>query len=251
MHPRLASRRADVGREAGRRRLMMLLGALSLLSVVVIAYVALHSSLFAARHVTIVGNQATTDQQILDASGMLAHPALLNIDVAREQSSIERLPFIDTAVIHREWPDSVLITVTERNPVATFSVSAHLFGVVDETGRLLEISSAPPTGLVPLVIPGLTSLTPGHSLPRADALLALVASAVPESILRAIATVEGTSTGVVVQLRSGAKAELGQATDLVAKMTALATMLATPSVVLGAHSSIDLRVPDAPVVTSS
>jgi hypothetical protein len=34
-------------------------------------------------------------------------------------------------------------------------------------------------------------------------------------------------------------------------MTALATMLVTPSVVLGSHSSIDLRVPDAPVVTSS
>jgi cell division protein FtsQ len=153
-------------------------------------------------------------------------------------------------VLRREWPDSVLITVTERNPVAKFGVGTHLFGVVDETGRLLEISSAPPSGLVPLRIPN-TAVVPGDSLPRADAVLARVASAVPESILHEIRTLEGTSTGAVVVLRSGARAELGQATDLAAKMTALATMLGTPSVVLGAHSSIDLRVPDAPVVTSS
>ena len=88
MHPLLARRRAAVGREAGRRRLVILLGALSLVSVVVIAYAALHSSLFSARHVTIVGNHQTTDQQILDASGMLAHPALLNIDVARDEATI-------------------------------------------------------------------------------------------------------------------------------------------------------------------
>jgi cell division protein FtsQ len=250
MHPRLARRRAAVGREAGRRRLGLLLSALVLVSLVVIGYEVLHSSLFAARHVTIVGNTETTDQQVLDASGMLVHPALLNIDVARDEAAIERLPWIDTAVLHREWPDSVLITVTERNPVAKFALIGHRYGVVDDTGRLLEISSAPPGGLVLVRIPT-TTLSPGQSLPRADALLAVVAAAVPVSILHAIRTVEGTSTGVVILLRSGAEAELGQASDLSAKMTALATMLATPSVVLGAHSLIDLRVPDAPVVTSS
>jgi cell division protein FtsQ len=228
----------------------MLLGALGVLSVAVIAYAALHSSLFSARHVSIVGNQATTDQQILDASGMLAHPALLDIAVARDEAAIEQLPWIEKAVLHREWPDSVLITVTERNPVAKFSDGADLFGVLDETGRLLEISSSPPRGLVLLKIPE-TTVVPGRSLPRADAVLALVASAVPESILHEVRTLEPTVTGAVVVLRSGATAELGQAADLVAKMTALATMLATPSVVLSAHSSIDLRVPDAPVVTSS
>jgi cell division protein FtsQ len=250
MHPRLARRRAAVGREAGHRRLVVLLGALSVLTIAVIAYAALHSSLFSARHVSIVGNQATTDQQILEASGMLAHPALLNIDVARDEAAIEQLPWISKAVLHPEWPDSVLITVTERNPVGKFSDGVRLLGVVDETGRLLEVTSSPPRGLVPLRIPAI-ALAPGQSLPRAEAVLALVASAVPESILHKIKTLEGTSSGVVVVLHSGARAELGQATDLGAKMTALATLLATPSVVLGAHSSIDLRVPDAPVVTSS
>jgi cell division protein FtsQ len=250
MHPRLARRRAAVGREAGRRRLGLLLSALAVLSIVVIGYEALHSSLFAARHVTISGNLETTDAQILDASGLLAHPALLNIDVTRDEAAIERLPWIDTAVLHREWPDSVLITVTERNPVAKFVFSAHRYGVVDEQGRLLEVSTSPPKGLVLIRVPAM-AVAPGQSLPSADALLALVASSVPVSILDAIRTVEGTSTGVVVVLRSGAKAALGQASDLAAKMTALATMLATPSVVLGAHSLVDLRVPDAPVVTSS
>jgi cell division protein FtsQ len=250
MHPRLARRRAAVGREAGRRRLGLLLSALAVLSIAVIGYEALHSSLFAARHVTIAGNLETTDQQILDASGLLAHPALLDIDVARGEAAIERLPWIDTALLHRDWPDSVLITVTERNPVANFALRAHRYGVVDETGRLLEISASPPKGLVLLRVPTI-AIAPGQSLPRVDALLALVASSVPVSILDAIRIVQSTSTGVVVVLGSGAKAELGQASDLAAKMTALATMLATPSVVLGAHSLIDLRVPDAPVVTSS
>jgi cell division protein FtsQ len=250
MHPRLARRRAAVGREAGRRRLVILLTVLALLTIVVIGYAAVHSSLFEARHVRIAGNLETTDQQILVASGLLAHPALVDVDVANDEAAIERLPWIATAVVHREWPDSVLITVTERNPVAKFALGAHRYGVVDETGRLLEISARPPSGLVMLKVAA-TTVVPGQSLPRADALLAKVASFVPVSILDAIKTVGDTAGGVVVVLRSGARAELGQASDLAAKMTALATMLATPSVVLGPHASIDLRVPDAPVVTSS
>jgi cell division protein FtsQ len=252
MHPRLARRRAAVVRDAGRRRLGLLLGALVVLSIAVIGYEALHSSLFAARHVTISGNLETTDQQVLDASGLLKHPALLNIDVAGDEAAIERLPWIATAVVHRDWPDSVLITVTERNPVARFAAGAGRYGVVDETGRLLEISASPPKGLVLIrVAPTAGAIAPGETLPRTDSLLALVASSVPVSILGSIRIVEGTSTGVVVVLNSGAKADLGQASELRPKMTALATMLATPSVTLGTHSVIDLRVPDAPVVTSA
>lgn len=250
MHPSVARRRAEVGRNAGRRRLVVLLVALSLLSVLVIGYEALHSSLFSVRHVTILGNTATTDQQILVASGLDKHPALINLTIVADETAIERLPWIERAEIRRGWPDSATVEVTERNPVATYLIAKGEYGVVDSTGRLLEISPSPPKGLVTLVIVGVT-LVPGESLPGGDEPLARVAAAVPDSILPSLSAIEATSTGVVITLRSGALAELGQASDLVAKMTALATMLATPSVVLGPHSSIDLRVPDAPVVTSS
>jgi cell division protein FtsQ len=228
----------------------MLIGVLSLVSIVVIGYEALHSSLFSVRHVTILGNSETTDQQVLVASGLDKHPALINLSITADEAAIERLPWINQADIRRNWPDSATVVVTERNPVATYRVGKVRFGLVDETGRLLAIVRRAPHGLVPIRVGSLT-IRPGASLPAVDAALARVAAAVPVSILTSLLRVEAAPTGVVMVLRSGATAELGQASDLAAKMTALATMLATPSVVLGPHSSIDLRVPDAPVVTSS
>jgi len=249
MHPSVAKRRAQIGRDAGRRRLVMVIGMLSLVSIVVIGYEALHSSLFSVRHVSILGNSETTDQQILAASGLEKHPALINLSIAADEAAIERLPWINQADVRRNWPDSATVVVTERDPVATYRVAKAEFGLVDQTGRLLAIERLAPRGLVPIRV-GALAITPGASLPAVDAALARVAAAVPLSILSSLTRIEAAPTGVVIVLRSGATAELGQASDLAAKMTALATMLATPSVVLGTHSSIDLRVPDAPVVTS-
>ena len=237
-----------MGREAGRRRLVVVLSLLSIVTVVVLASTLLHSSLLSVKHVRISGNVMTSDQEILTASRLSSRPPLIDVNAAKIDRAIEQLPWIKQATLQRSWPDSVAITVTERNPVATFALGAHIFAVLDKTGRVLEMVPSKARNLVPLSIPDVRP-APGETLNARGVALASVAAAVPESILSSISTVEVSPSGVQILLVSGAICELGQPTELAQKMTALATLLETPSVKLTLHSSVDLRVPEAPVVT--
>ena len=225
------------------------MGGLVIAALVASVLLIAHSSLLSARHVHVVGNKMTSEQAILSASGLGTHPPLIDINSGAIAASIERLPWIASAVVARSWPDGVSITVTERNPVASIPEGKSGFAIIDSTGRVLAFVRAKPRSLVPLSVP-LRPLVAGSKLDAAGVALARVAAAVPESILSNIAAVQESSLGVEITLRSGTLVEFGQATELAAKMVALDTLLSTPSVVLGAKSSVDLRVPDAPVVTS-
>lgn len=246
--PRVASRRREVGRAAGRRRLSVVFTLLLMVTVAALGWMALHSSLFSVKHVRISGNVITSEQAILAASRLASDPPIIDVNATRIDHAIEQLPWIATATLSRSWPNSVTITVTERNPVATFALGPHLYAVLDKTGRVLEMRSSKARTLVPLTIP-LVRVAPGGVLDASGVALASVAAAVPESILSSIATIEESTSGVQIVLVSGAICELGQPTELAQKMTALTTLLETSSVKLTLHSSVDLRVPDAPVVT--
>ena len=249
MDPRVAGRRAEVGRAAGRKRLGVLLTLLSLSLLTAAVLFVAHSSLLSARHVRISGNVMTPAQEILAASGLETHPPLIDVSISRVVAGIDKLPWIERVRVARDWPDSVSITVTERNPVAVLVLSPRRAAVLDATGRVLEFAASVPKNLVPIAAPG-DPVSAGAWLGPPGATLARVAAAVPASVLSSIAELKESALGVEVALRSGAVADLGRATGLAAKMVALATLLQTPTVVLGPRSSIDLRVPEAPVVTS-
>lgn len=208
----------------------------------------LHSSLFSVKHIRITGNQVTSEQAILAASGLAGHPALIDVNAVVIERAIDRLPWVDAATLGRSWPDAVTITVTERNPVATFVLGPHLYAVLDKTGRVLSTQATRPRTLVLVSMPDVRA-TAGQTLQARGVALATVAAAVPESILSSINTIEESSSGVQIVLSSGAVAELGQPSELPRKMTALATLLQTSTVKLTQRMSVDLRVPDAPVVT--
>lgn len=246
--PRLRRRRAEVDRAAGRRRLGVLVALLALIATGVLAVVTLHSSLFSARHVTVTGEVATPPSRILQVSGLSTNPPLLDLNTAKAAAAIEQLPWIERATVTRDWPDGATVSVVERRAVASWTVRKGDVLLLDASGRVLEVTTAAPAGLVPVLLGGPVE-PPGATLPAADVAVTRVAAEVPLSILHSIVEVEVGPTGVTIGLTSGAVAELGQATDLSAKMVALATLLATPSVVLGPHQSVDLRVPEAPVVS--
>ena len=247
--PRFIGRRAEVDRAAGRRRLVVVAIGFSLLSAITALVLIAHMSLLSVRHVHISGDKMTSEQAILVASGLGTHPPLIDINIGEIAASIKRLPWIDTVSVARSWPDSVTIAVTERNPVAALPETKSSVAIVDATGRVLEFVAHEPKNLVPLVMPA-APLIAGSRLNAKGVALAKVAAAVPISILGKIHALQESSVGVEITLQSGTLVELGQASELAQKMVALDTLLSTPSVVLGPRSSVDLRVPDAPVVTS-
>lgn len=247
---RIRRRRREVTREAGRRRLRIVLGSLAVVVVLLGAVLALHSPLFGAKAVTVTGNAKTPSAAIIDAAGLERRPPLIDLDVAAAERSIEALPWVARAVVSLRWPDGVSVVVTERRPVAAWSVPHGGVLLLDATGRVLAEETTAPAGVVTVALTG-PAPPPGASVGESGQAVVAVAAAVPRSILPDVVGLAASSSGVVAHLRDGATAEFGQPSVLREKMVALATLLETPSVAITAGDTIDLRVPTSPIVTPS
>ncbi len=249
----LRARRREVARAAGRRRLRLLLSTAGVVAAFVGGLALLHSPLFAAGSIDVVGARQTGRQAVLDATGLWRHPPLIDLSTATDERALERLPWVLRATVTREWPSSVRVVVTERLPVAEVALAGRSrYALVDETGRVLEDTATRVTGLA-LVLGAGPVPPPGGWLEPPARAAAAVAGAIPVSLVNAVASVESAwPGGVRLRLRSGTEVLLGPATQLREKMVSLATVLrrvgaapAAPTIV-----TIDLRVPSDPVLTS-
>ena len=54
----------------------------------------------------------------------LLHGGLLGVDVSRIRQAVEALPWVATASVRRVWPDSLRITIRQRQPVARWGGAA-------------------------------------------------------------------------------------------------------------------------------
>ncbi len=245
VHPRLWQRRVAVLRDQGRRRLRWVMGGVAVLVAACVALLALHTPLLALRHATVVGAQHTGTEAVLQAAGLVDHPPLIDVDPKATARRVERLPWVAHAVVVRDWPDSVKITVTERVPLGSVARPGGGVALVDATGRVLawQDDAAPGLVLAAPVTPG----RPGTVLPSAARPALAVASALPATFAGRVQEVAVDARGMVtLELGGRLSAKLGSTQDLQAKLIAVASVLA------GAHVSgpamIDVTVPDEPTV---
>jgi cell division protein FtsQ len=259
IHPKMWSRRVQVTRANGRRRLRFLLIALGFCVLGGGGFASLHSGLFAAANLKVVGAEETTPEQVLASSGLLRHPPLIDINRSAMIRRIESLPWIKSATVSEHWPDSVTVVVTERQPVAAIDPSptgvaptvagARTWVLVDDTGRILAVVVSRPAGLPALTVavpPG----KPGSYLSGADEPAVVVASSLPETIAARTASIELASDGgVTLDLTGRITAIIGQPVELDAKYEALASLLASAAIEPG--DVVDVTVPEEPTVGAS
>lgn len=244
--PRIRARRAEVLRTEARRRLRAALVVLGVIVVVVAGWLALHSRLFAARVVTVVGAVHTPVDEIVAAAGLTDHPPLVDVGTAAA-AGVERLPWVAHATVVREWPDGVRITVQERTPVAMVReapVSAG-WAVLDRTGKVLAVEVRPETGL--LRVAGTEPPGPPGSIAGALHAALRVVSSLPKAFAGQVASVTEDRRGdVTLQLRSALTVYLGSTDQLPQKYEDVAAIL--NGAVLTAGSTIDVAAPATPVV---
>src|SRR4051812_16040354 len=106
-------------RERRRRLLRPLVVVVALACVVAVAaWAALGSSMFALRTVTVEGVARLTSQQVLDRAALPQGRSLLLVDPTAIAARIEKLAPVATVKVTRHWPHGIVISVTERRPVA-------------------------------------------------------------------------------------------------------------------------------------
>ena len=255
---RTPSSTGGAGRSAGsphlarvtRRRLVRVTAFLALPALIATAFLVLHSPLFAIGSVRVTGALETSTAAIVSSAGLNGHPPLIDVNPVTVASRIESLPWIKTALVARHWPRSVTISVTERVPVAEVSIRRHRWELFDSVGRALGFRSLRTTGLVrlqkisPMPPPGaLATQELGGEVALADALPVAMVAQVQEVTYSA-------SNELSVTLASGPIAIFGSASALSDKVVALTTLLADHVSLVGV-TSINLRVPSSPVLSSA
>ena len=168
---------------------------------------------------------------------------MVAVDTARAEQRLRRLPWVQTAVVERAFPNTVRIRLTEREAVSVAARPAGGWVLLDSGGRALAEQPDRPAGLPEVKGAG---APPGLGSPMAAARPALeVVSALPVAI-RAVVT-SATLEGEAVTLHTGVREiRIGPPTQLAAKVAALSVLLER----VGSRSVafLDVRVPQAPVV---
>ncbi len=244
--PRIRQRRTAVARDQGRRRLRVIV-AVTAAAVLCIGTVGvLHSGLFSARHVMVLGADNTPEAAVVQAAGLTSHPPLIDVNAPAAATAVKALPWVNTAVVARHWPDSVTVTVTERAAAAVVARTGGGVALVDDTGRILAWNPTE-AGLAVLSAPGRRPGAPGQHLTVGYKPGLEVLSALP-AVLRAqvTAVTVGPRGAVTLGLSHQVTAVLGSAVDLPAKFESLASLLAGAPP--GGPEVIDLTVPEVPTV---
>jgi len=241
-----------VARSAGRRRLRVTIVAVAIVAVAVVAVVLLHSPLFSARHVVVEGQHSHTPTEAIIAAAGLAHdPPLIDVDTGRASTSITSLPWVASATVTVNWPDSVVVLVHQRTPVAAVAGSAGTWSEVDRSGRTLEVAGARPVGIVPLVVHGPAGVMAPAPVGRRMAPTAApgleVAATLPPAFSGQVTAVTVAATGTVdLALDSGLTVVLGTATQLHAKYEDIAAIIAGAP--LRGAKEIDVAAPQSATV---
>lgn len=246
MDPRILQRRVDVTRQRGRRRLLAAGVVAGLVAVAAVTWGALHSPLFAARHVTVVGAIRSGVDPVVAASGLTGEPPLIDVDSGAVASRVEALPGVAHATVTRHWPDTVTVTVTERVPAAVVEQAGHGDELIDASGRVLGPVAGAPAGLVVLNVP-VAAGAPGTGLGAAARPGLAVVALLPASLRPEVARVDVSANGeVTLALTNNVGVTLGRAVELPAKFEALVSVLV--DVAPRAPDVIDVTVPGAPAV---
>jgi cell division protein FtsQ len=246
MDPRIRERRVAVQRDAGRRRLRLVIAGASVAGALGVAYGLTRSPVFDVDEVRVLGAARTTAAQIEKAGGLAGGPQLADVKPAVVAARLARLPWVQEAKVVRHWPGTVEVTLLERTPLATLPATAGGWALVDDTGRVLETMPEPAPGMVQ--VNAAPAPAPGEHV-AAETLGALgVLDALPPSLSERVNGLTVAEDGVIDVHAVGLPTiHFGPPTAVRPKLVALTTLVARTN--LKGVKAIDVRVPTAPVLT--
>ncbi|MGH9307217.1 MAG: cell division protein FtsQ/DivIB [Acidimicrobiales bacterium] len=251
IEPRMRERRIAVARSAGRRRLRLLVWGLSTVLAIALALAVLHSPIVGVRHVRITPSSHLSVATLAASAQINKGEPMVDISTTATQDRIDALAWVARSRVRLQWPSTVVVNVVERIPVAKVPAKAGQWSVVDSTGRVLEVTNAPPAGLV--TIAGVDQTVPAGSNLNGSAAPALAVAAalvsdIPASVRTQVLSINEVGGGQVeLHLAFGGLAQLGGTDQLAEKLRSLSTVLARVNLV--GVTAIDVSVPQAPTVT--
>ena len=129
---RLRRRRAVPDRWLARQQRRRQLRALLVVAIVGIIGFAIWGALFSSwlsvRNIEVVGLSAEGEvagtSQVRSAAAIATGTPMARVDSAAASERVRQLPWVQEVEVRRGWPDSIVLAVTERTPVAVVETAA-------------------------------------------------------------------------------------------------------------------------------
>lgn len=195
-------------------------------AVVVLALIAasiwlvFFSATLSVRDTEVSGNDYLSDGDVLAAADIPTGDPLATADLDQVKRRIEALAPVKSVDVVRSWPDTVTITITERQPIAVVELGDEFRGM-DEEGVLFRNYSTAPKDLPVVRGSEATSTT-------ALAEAATVIGALPSDLASDVSHVDVESRDQIsLALRGGAVVVWGGADQSEDKARVLASLLET------------------------
>jgi cell division protein FtsQ len=194
--------------------------------VVGIAWALLGDRLFVVRSVSVTGTHLLEPAQVVAAADVPLGTPLMNVDAGAVTRRVEAIRDVASATVTKDWPDHVVIAVTERVPVMAVRMAGGGYDLVDKTGVIVRFAAAKPAAL-----PLFATTLSGRNL-RGDASVTAVTEVLGElppwlaqQVTQARATpVPAGPAQVTLGLRNGQTIQWGSPGDATQKNRELAIL---------------------------
>ena len=91
---------------------------------------------FTVQEVLVVGRNQTTKEQLLDAVKLVRGAPILAYDLDAARKRIEGLAWVKSVIVERMLPDTILLSVEERLPLALWQDRGR-FHLIDQDGKII------------------------------------------------------------------------------------------------------------------
>lgn len=97
------------------------------------------SDYFAVRQLRVDGARVLSPEYIVSVAGVTTEDNVVFLNLSKIQDRIETIPYVRECEVARAFPDTVVIRVEERTPVATVLADNHMFEVDRECMVLRQL----------------------------------------------------------------------------------------------------------------
>ena len=186
------------------------------------------------RRITAIGYERATENDIRAAVGPVVGASLAHFDIHAARARVEDIGWVRSAAVTRLWPNTIHVSVREREPAAVWQMSGTLH-LIDLSGAVIDEISTVEYSNLPLIT--------GAGAPDSvgEALRALRSD--PELWGEAAALMRVGDRRWDLRLESGADIKLPE-TDVADAVRTLARLQAAYGLLDRPLEYIDLRNPD-------
>ena len=216
--------------------------------------VFLRSSVFTITEIKVEGNVNVTEGKIIELAEISPEETLFKMNKKEICQRLTAYPFIAQAELKRELPDTLVISVTEREPLG-FIVTANGYVQFDQEGMVLAVTGSMGKYNLP-IITGINIAeipSPGSVLNDASFTNALsIIKTCDKQLVNNIAEINsGQNSYVSAYTYQGIEIRVGTAEDIDLRMQNLKDILAqiqAENINIADIEYIDIRFTDVPVI---